>query len=307
MNKFLPFSLLMAGLTLLGAWSAGTLPARASDSAWVLKRGSSYWELQSSLARYTDAGNAAKQLGFLIHGEIGLVEPATLILEAPFLTRDLAQPGQTPDHLDNNGLTDILIASRIRLLEEPFALSVQPAVHIPFGYDPSFTPVIGDHTLDLDLGLNAGYDFFPFEAYLQGGAGYRLRLAYDKSSAILNQATARGETITKPTDQIFGFVEAGFWILPQLFVSLSLNGEFALTQSNTWPESQLLLQPLLAWRLNPYADVSLQLDQALWSQNEPLMTQVVFGGHFRFGLPLDRGTGLRGSVADYARHDKTID
>ncbi|HEY9843193.1 MAG: hypothetical protein ACAI44_07130 [Candidatus Sericytochromatia bacterium] len=282
-------------------------PAFASDSAWVLKRGSMYWELQGGYGRFSEASALTHQLDFKAHAEIGILETATLVLEVPFLTRSLERSGQTPAYLTNNGLTDFYLGTRVRLLEEPFGLALKGSAKVPTGYDPSFTPVIGDHTLDLELGLNAGYDFFPLEAYVQGGLGYRLRNNFDRTHAIPNLAKAQGLTVTKPADQITGFAEVGAWLLPQLFASIGLNGAFGLNQAGSWVESQLLLSPQLAWRLNPYVDVSLQLDQALWSQRMPFLTQVMAGAHFRYGLPLDRGTGLRGSVPDYAEHDDSID
>ena len=67
------------------------------------------------------------------------------------------------------------------------------------------------------------------------------------------------------------------------------------------------MSPLLALRLNPYTDLSVQLDQTLWSQNEPFLTQILIGGHFRLGQPLDLGAGLRGGVIDYATHDRNLE
>lgn len=285
------------------------LPAFASDSAWVLKRGSSYWELQGGYGRYTDGDKPSQQVDFTFHGELGVLENTTLILEAPFITRiqERKDAAGATTYVTNNGLTDLYAAGRIRLVEEPFSLVLIPALRAPIGYDPSFLPEIGNHTLDLELALAAGYDFKPIEAYIQGGIGGRYHNNYDKNSALVLQGRTQGQTYTKPTDQIFGFLEVGGWLIPQLFASVGLHGEFALTETNTWPQSKLTVSPLLAWRLTPYADLSLQLDQALWSQNQPFLTQFLLGGHFRFGQPLDRGTGLRGGVIDYAIHDQNLE
>lgn len=288
------------------AWFAAA-PVRASDSAWVLKSGASYWELQTGLGRFTDGALPTTQLPFLFHTELGILENTTIVLEAPFLIRDQTRSGQTPAHLVNNGLTDLSLATRIQFFAEPFSLVLEPSVRVPTGYDPGLLPLIGDHTLDLGLGLNAGYRFDPLQAYVQGGLGYRFRGNFDKASAIALQARAQGLTYTKPTDQIFGFVETGVWILPQIFASLGLQGDFALTQADTWAESQLRLRPLLAWRLTPAADVSLQLDQVLWSQHLPALTQVLLGAHFRLGEPLALGTGLRGGISDYATRDDQLE
>lgn len=282
-----------------------TLPAFASDSAWVLERNSSYAESQIGYANLLDEGVATRQLGMFTHAEFGFLETATLLLDFPFLIRSQDRPGQDPAVITNNGLTDITVGTRIRLLEEPFALSIRTAARFPFGYDASFLPVLGDHSLDLEAGLGAGYAFYPLDAYVQAGLAYRMRFGYERNSAQVARAKAQGLTVTKPGDQLLAYAEAGVWLLPQIFASLSLNGELALNQASAWNQTQIVLRPLLAWRVNPYVDLSLQLDQSLWSQHQPFGTQVLGGAHFRFGLPLDRSRGLRGGEADYVEYDPT--
>ncbi|PKL75701.1 MAG: hypothetical protein CVV27_14010 [Candidatus Melainabacteria bacterium HGW-Melainabacteria-1] len=278
------------------------LPAIASESAWVLPRDSSYVEIQAGYGRLVDQGQNLQQMGLTAHLEQGFLETATLLLDFPFLTRVLERPGQTPATLVNNGLTDIGIGTRIRLIDEPFGLSLRGMLRAPLGYDPSFVPILGEHSLDIEAALQAGYAFYPLQAYVQGGLGYRFRLRYDKFHARL----ASEPSLEKPSDQVLGFVEAGVWILPQLFASLTLSAELGMAQAQAFTQSQLLLQPLLAWRVNPYVDLSLQLNQSLWSQGQVFGTQVLAGAHFRFGQPLERGMGLRGGEVDYAERDDSL-
>lgn len=286
----------------------GSPSASASDSAWVIKRDSSYVEIQGGYGRFTENNALTQQLSMLAHMEIGFLETATLLLEMPFTTRSLERPGQTPNSLTNNGLTDIFLGTRIRLIDEPFGLALRIATHIPTGYNVSYVPVLGDRVLDFELGLNAGYEFYPVEAYVQGGLGYRYKLNYDKAHVIVTQAAAANpsQTILKPADQIFGFLEAGAWILPELFASLSVTADLGLNQNQAWSQSQVLLRPLVAWRANPYVDLSVQLDQSLWSQRQPFLTQFLVGAHFHFGPLLNRGKGLRGGITEYAERDESL-
>lgn len=267
---------------------------------------SSYWELQSAYGRYQQNNSNFQQMSFLAHGEIGFLETATLFLDLPFLTRMQELPGQTPDYLINNGLTDMRLGIRANpfndLISEPWSLSLRGALRFPVGYNPGLAPVIGDHTLDLEGGLGIGYDFSPFEAYVQAGASYRYRARYERTHIILTQAKEQGLSVFTPADQIVAYSEVGIWILPQLFASISLNGEFGINDKERWTQSQLILRPLLAWRLNTYTDLSLQFEQSLWSQREPFLSQIAIGAHFRFGTPLGREVGLRGGEVDFAEY-----
>lgn len=304
-SRFLKRLLFSLGFTLTLALSSGLRPdgwtgqvAQASDSAWVIPRNSSYieWEMGYGFSSVLPL----QQLSFRPHLEIGLLETTTLILEAPFLTRRLAEVGlESP--LVNNGLTDIFLGSRIRLLEEPLALALTVGAKIPTGYNPRFEPVIGDRQLDLEAGLNLGYDFYPIEAYAHATAGYRLRTAFDKDHVLVQQNPGRLE----PADQLLFSAESGIWLTQQLFASLNLSGEVALNAGSTrLAQSEIHLRPLVAWRLFPALDLSLQYDQSLWSQNRPFLSQFLLGAHFRFGFPLSRGKGLRGGIADFVEYEQ---
>lgn len=266
-------------------------PAQASESAWVIPRGGTYAEWRMGYG--FDPNQSLQQLAFMPHLELGILETASLILEAPFYTRLIPRSDGSEGLLINNGLTDLFLGTRVKLLEEPFALALTGGFKVPTGYDPRWLPVIGERQLDLQLGLNAGYMFYPLEAYVQGGAGYRLRTAFDTSHALAVQNPG----VLRPADQLLFFAEGGAWVTPQLFAALQLRGEMAVTSgAEILPQSEVYLSPLLAWRLTPAFDLSLQLDQALWAQNRPFLTQFVLGGHLRFGQALERGKGLRGSL-----------
>ncbi len=295
-KKWLQLGLVLGMSLCLDLGIFSTQAALASDSAWVLPRNSTYveWEMGYGFSRF----EPLQQLSFRPRIEVGILETTTLILEAPFLTRRLAETGlETP--LLNNGLTDIFLGGRIRLLEEPVAIALNGGFKIPTGYNPRFEPVIGDRQLDLELGLNLGYDFFPLEAYAQAAAGYRLRTAFDKDHVIVQQNSG----ITEPADQLLFSAESGIWLTDQLFASLNISGEVALNAgASRLAQSEIHLRPLLAWRLFPSFDLSLQYDQSLWAQNRPFLSQALLGAHFRFGLPLSRGKGLRGGIPDFVEY-----
>ncbi|MBF2055230.1 MAG: hypothetical protein IGS03_17415 [Candidatus Sericytochromatia bacterium] len=281
-----------------------TLPAQAlSDSAWVIERDSRYVEWEMGGGSYRLAGESHQQMQFRGLLEYGLLENTTFRLAYPFLIRSRAHESGEPERLVNNGFTDLFLGSRVQLLDEPFGLALSGGFRVPTGYNPALMPTLGNGLLDMELSLLGGWDFFPLEAYIQGGAGYRFRTNFPREHALVAQAAAAGREIEKPADQILLLAEGGIWLSESWFAALTLKGEIALNQTRAQAQSQVLLRPLLAWRVQPVLDLSLQLEQSLWTQNQPHLTQVMLGAHFRYGLPLTRGKGLRGGIPDYARRE----
>lgn len=296
-----PFLLrLLSGLLAL----VTTLPALAlSDSAWVIERDSRYVEWEMGGGSYRLAGQTHQQMQFRGLLEYGLLENATFRLAYPFLIRSRAHDGGEPERLINNGFTDLFLGSRVQLLEEPFGLALSGGFRLPTGYNPALMPSLGNGLLDMELSLLGGWDFFPLEAYVQGGAGYRFRTRFPGDHALVAQAAAAGREIEKPADQLLLLAEGGIWLSDSWFAAVTLEGEIALNQTRSQAQSQVLLRPLLAWRVQPVLDLSLQLEQSLWTQSQPHLTQIMLGAHFRYGLPLTRGKGLRGGIPEYARRE----
>lgn len=278
------------------------LPAFArGESAWVLPRNSWYVESRAGYGFST----LDQQQAFLFdsHLEVGVIESATLVLDIPAVTRRQSVSGSEETTLVNNGFTDLFIGSRIRLLEEPFALNINGGIKVPMAYDVSFSPSLGEGQLDMQLGMTAGYDFYPLEAYVQGGMGYRLRSSFDSKHVRVTEALRKGQVLTKPGDQVLFFLESGVWLTERVFSSLNLWGEMALPQADTLLQEQIYLNPLLAYRVNPALDLSLQGDIPLFNRDQQSLWGVMLGVHLRFGEPLARGKGLRGAVSEFSRYE----
>ena len=77
----------------------------------------------------------------------------------------------------------------------------------------------------------------------------------------------------------------------------------ALPQPQALAQERIYVNPVLAYRINPALDLSLQGDIPLWNRNREALTRIMLGLHLRFGQPLARGKGLRGAVPDYARYE----
>lgn len=291
--------LLLLALNLLSLPTAQAL----SDSAWVIERESRYVEWEMGGGSYRLAGQSHQQMQFRGLLEYGLLENTTLRLAYPFLIRSRAHPEGDPSTLINNGFSDLFVGSRVQLLEEPLGLALSGGFRLPTGYNPAWLPSLGNGLLEMELSLIGGWDFFPLEAYFQGGAGYRFRTHFPREHAIVVEAAAHERQLEKPADQILLLAEGGIWLSEAWFSSLTLEAGLALNQSRSQAQSQILLRPLLAWRVQPVLDLSLQLEQSLWSQNQPYLTQLMLGAHFRYGLPLARGKGLRGGVPEHARRE----
>jgi hypothetical protein len=300
-----PLLLALAFLTLAGGSLSLLKPSAAharGESAWVLPRNSWYVESRAGYG----FSNRDQQQAFLFdsHIEMGVIEAATLVLDIPAAMRRQLASGSSDTVLVNNGFTDLFVGSRIRLLEEPFALSINGGLKVPMAYDVSFSPSLGEGQLDAQLGLSAGYDFYPLEAYVQGGLGYRLRSAFDSKHVRVSEALRRSQTLTKPADEILFSLESGVWLTDRVFASVNLWGEMAIRQTNALLQEQIYLNPLLAYRVNPALDVSLQGDIPLFNRERQSLLGVMLGVHLRFGEPLARGKGLRGAVSEFARYEK---
>ncbi len=293
-------------LCLITVFLAAPALARG-DSAWVLPRNS--WYVESRGGYGVSVNDRQEAYLFDSHIEVGFLEKATLLLDIPAVTLRTPATETVEDGADilvNNGFTDLFVGSRIALIEEPFALSLNGGFKIPTAYDVSFFPSLGEGQLDVELGLSAGYDFYPLEAYVQGGLGYRLRSPFDESHVLVSAARREGRTLTKPADEVLFHLDGGAWLTERLFAGLNLWGELAIPAAEALAQEQVYVNPVLAYRLNPALDLSLQADVPLFNRNRQALTSVMLGIHLRFGDTLGRSVGLRGSVPDFARYDERL-
>lgn len=293
-------ALWLSGLLAIGV----CLSAQASESAWVLPKNSAFLEVLPQVGTYSnDEPSAVTEFAWKTRYELGYVENASLALEIPLrsLSRAVSAEISNPrsNAVTHNGFTDLWLANYVQILREPVALTLRTGLSLPLGYSLDSLPILGEGQLNLDAALLAGYGLGEW-GYFQAGAGYRLRTGYSAQHIRVQQAALAQSPLEKPADQVLFFAETGVWLHPALLFSLGIDGKIGLNQSKALTQSTLYLQPRLAWRVNSYVDLSLQLDQALWSQNAPFLTAGTLGAHFRFGTPLPKGLGLRGGESEQA-------
>lgn len=298
------------GLLLLLCGNTSAHATEISDSAWIIPRDSNYLEWQIGYGQSQQDQNTYQEFRFRNHLELGFLQNANILLEWPFLTRSLRRPDQEPEYLINNGFTDLYLGSRIRLFQDNlWALALQPSIELPTGYNPSFLPVLGNAQLSLGLDLIAGLDFYPLEGYALFGMGYRMNNDFPKDHALLGLEPTTpegGSSLRKPADRMRLFTESGLWLSENVFASLKLEGLLGLPQESALQQSQISFKPLLAWRLHPNFDISIQSEHSLWTQNAPALQQVLLGIHIRTGPSLDRQVGLRGGKTEYAEYDPDL-
>lgn len=291
---------MLKGLVLsLLCWSvAFTLSSWASESAWVLRKGSLYLEIQPQWQQHAESMQALSAVTRL---EYGYFETGAWVLEVPF--QSLSRPATHglsnafASHSTASGFSDLWLGHYLQLQQTPLALSLRTGLGIPLGYQLNTRPILAEGQLNFDLGFIAGYQLLPWPAYVQASTGYRLRGAYRTQHIRVQEALQAGQTLDKPADQFNFSAEVGYWIHPSFLLSLRLEGDLALNQAHSFPQSRLQINPLLAWRLQPEADLSLQGMQTLWSQNMPFLSGMGLGLHLRFGNTQEKNTGLRGSEA----------
>lgn len=290
--------LLLTGLFFWGS----TFSALASETAWVVHEQSSYVEMTPTLRQYADEQNT-REFSLNTRWELGFLEHTMLVMDFPF--RNLSQVSQTDSSLRlvNNGFTDLGVGLAYQILKEPVALSFKGRFKIPTGYVPEALPSLGDQQLDIGGLLMAGYLVPQLPVFIQGGLGYRYRSDFDPQHALVSQAAAQGRTIKKPADEVQLYFETGSWVLPSLLASVALEGQLAMNQEEALQRSQWVVIPKLGWRVNPYFDMSLQYERTLWVSNTPAFSGLTLGGHFRFGMPLDRDVGFRGANPEHAYYD----
>lgn len=117
------------------------------------------------------------------------------------------------------------------------ALAITGLFTIPLGYTRNYTPSTGSGQVDVDLSFSYGHSFYPIDAYLQVGAGYRYRSSvYSFSSSIPCQEGVDKDCFAdrQPSygDDLNGSVEAGFKPTPWLFMNLAARTSWSVKEPN---------------------------------------------------------------------------
>ncbi|NIV97405.1 hypothetical protein GWN42_32580 [candidate division KSB1 bacterium] len=113
-----------------------------------------------------------------VYAELGLMDWFTAVVTTSF--KKYSTSGfNTTDQLkfdnDANGIGDLYLGGRVRLLAQPLVLSLQPIVKLPTGSDDSAIPR-GTGSTDVELRLQVGTVFpLPLHNYFTGDIGYTRR------------------------------------------------------------------------------------------------------------------------------------
>ena len=169
--------------------------------AWTQKKGKYYLKIETSYLKATKEYNhngeelkilqekfifkdaSFRDISIRAYGEYGLFNNLTLIGKIPFkiyttqyFLDDLYSQGEVAR--STTGLTDLDIALKYGVLNQPFALSLQGGLKLPLGYEkhPDNTgPRLGTSEIDFEGHLLIGESFYPLPMYASGGIGFRVR------------------------------------------------------------------------------------------------------------------------------------
>ncbi|NIR47934.1 MAG: hypothetical protein GWN55_03290, partial [Phycisphaerae bacterium] len=188
MKKHTFFSLIITGLAL------ATMTAHAG--AWLQKQGDYYAKIsfnslstneQYSFDGHRQAlntqfsnimGSEFSAQNLTVYAEVGLTDWFTGVATTSF-KRYSTSGFNTTDQLnfenDANGIGDLYLGGRVRLLAKPVVLSLQPMAKLPTGSDDSVIP-IGTGSADGELRLQIGTVFpLPLHNYFTADIGYTKR------------------------------------------------------------------------------------------------------------------------------------
>ena len=174
---------------------------RALAQAWVQPKGGYFFKLASGYLETDEVYNFRGDLEHIserdfgvtnwfrdvtleAYLEYGLWERLTLVGKLPFkiLTtvriESLAGFEGARFEITNGGLSDLMLWLRTPLIRKRIAISFQPGVKIPLGYErepDNLGPPLGTSYVDAEANLYAGISLYPLPGYISGGAGYRHR------------------------------------------------------------------------------------------------------------------------------------
>lgn len=175
----------------------------AGAQAWLQKPGEYFFKLTGSYFYTTEEFNSNgdlqeinaedelrtdssfREVAFTAYVEYGLTEHFTLVANVPFkvlTTEEVEQMTSgfrsTKVARTNGGLGDLKLYIRMPIVQRSFAMSVQPGLKIPLGYEQNPDnngPALGSGEIDGEINLVAGMSLYPLPAYLSAAGGYRIR------------------------------------------------------------------------------------------------------------------------------------
>ncbi len=171
--------------------------------AWVKQRGEYFFKLTSSYLYTTEEFNSDgdrqningedilrtdssfREVAFAAYIEYGLTDHFTLVASVPFKVLTTEEVDQIASGFrstrvtrTNGGLGDLNLFVRLPIVQKSFAMSVQPGLKIPLGYEQNPDnngPALGSGEIDGEVHLIAGWSLYPLPSYLTAAAGYRVR------------------------------------------------------------------------------------------------------------------------------------
>jgi hypothetical protein len=185
------------GVVVITGILAGLWKADASGQAWLQERGGYFFKLTGGYLYTTEEFNAAgdrqdlsadddlktvtsfRDVSVVAYVEYGVTDHLTLVANAPFkvLTTESVE-GSREDSQSNGGLGDLEVYLRLPVVQRSFAVSVQPGLKIPLGYErtpDNDGPALGTGEIDGMIDLIAGLSLYPLPGYVSAGVGYRAR------------------------------------------------------------------------------------------------------------------------------------
>lgn len=181
-------------LRLLALVALAACPCDAAGQAWTRPPGGVYasvlhGRLQSS-ARFDAAGERVAYLSdtdegaftdhsWYLYVEAGATRRLTVVAMVPYKRMSVERGrGRTPVAADGVGTAQLGARLDLRAplgLADGRAAALQVLLGLPTGYTRNAAPALGTGVADVDVVASAGASFHPLPAYVQAGAGVRLR------------------------------------------------------------------------------------------------------------------------------------
>jgi len=175
---------LIATFGLFAVLSAALWPQTVFAGAWTVKKGGMYNKVYvnsfSTTENFNKNGDKEPMsnngeftdTNLVYYEEYGLKDNITLFTSVPY-----KQIKYEDDSIINktNGIGDIDLGVRYRLLNKSFILSAQGLVKIPSAYDKNVAMPLGNGQTDVEFRLLFGKSLYPLPMYFGLELGYRYR------------------------------------------------------------------------------------------------------------------------------------
>lgn len=175
---------LIAILPILTVLCAVLSPQTVFAGAWTVKEGGMYNKVSinsfSTTENFNNDGDTESManngeftdMNLVYYGEYGVKENITVFGSVPY--KNIKFEDDLID-TETNGIGDIDLGVRYRLLNKSFVLSAQGLVKVPAAYDKDETLPLGNGQVDVEFRLLLGKSLYPLPMYFGLEVGYRYR------------------------------------------------------------------------------------------------------------------------------------